>query len=155
MAFKLSMMVHIYAWHIICWCLFQWPLPWCKLLSQWVGKGKKSMSNYLDKKASNITFISIKLATTVGHFYVTLTLKTFIFMAWPSCICFLYSCHIPCFIVPISHGKFRSLSLSKANCERITLPAFTLTSFIIFQSYFLSWWRLGTFFTTEKKKIEL
>ena len=44
--------------------------------SQWVGKGKNSALNYLDTKQT----ISIKLAITVGHFYVTLTLKN-VYMA--------------------------------------------------------------------------
>ena len=58
----------------ICPCSFCWPWPLCKVT---VGQErKKSASNYLNILASNI---SIKLDTTVGHFYMTLTvtLKTY------------------------------------------------------------------------------
>ena len=44
--------------------------------SQWVSKGKNQCCMFSASKQA----ISIKLATTVGHFYVTLTLQTYLWL---------------------------------------------------------------------------
>ena len=62
---------------IMCWCSFQWPRPWCKVT---VGQQRQKQIS-IDFTSTTKQTISIKLATTVAHFfYTTLTLKTFLWL---------------------------------------------------------------------------
>ena len=55
-------------------------------MSPWVGKIKNNQRCML---SATMQAISIKLARTVGHFYVTLTFQTFIWLDQLLCVCFL------------------------------------------------------------------
>ena len=81
--------------------------------SQWVGKGNRSTLHALGNEASN----SIKLATTVSHFYMTLALQTFIWLDHPVVtlknpeknLLSFYNCFLILLLMLKNHGRKKQL----------------------------------------------
>ena len=104
----------------ICSCSFCW--PWCKVTVGW----QRQTLNVALSLSTTKQAISIKLATTAGHFYVTSALQTFI---WIDHVCFVFYRSSTAMALSLS---MQSMVRSSSSKETSVMPWET------------SWWKLGS-----------